>query len=101
MKKVLVLNGPNLGRLGQREKSYYGDLDYDELRSFIEESALSVGLDVDVRQSDEESTLIKWVHEAVDHDLPDFQPSRFHPLLGGTPRCLCHDAQPFNRGTSL
>lgn len=78
MKKVLVLNGPNLGRLGQREKSYYGDLDYDELRSFIQESALSVGLDVDVRQSDEESTLIKWVHEAVDHDLPViFNPAAF------------------------
>lgn len=78
MKKVLVLNGPNLGRLGQRERSHYGDLDYDELCSFIEESASGIGLEVDVRQSDDESTLITWIHEAVDQALPVvFNPAAF------------------------
>ena len=78
MKKILVLNGPNLGRLGQREKSHYGDLDYNELRTFIEESAAHLGLEVDVRQSDDESTLIQWVHEAIDQQLPViFNPAAF------------------------
>lgn len=78
MKKMLVLNGPNLGRLGQREKSHYGDLDYNELRTFIEESAAHLGLEVDVRQSDDESTLIQWVHEAIDQQLPViFNPAAF------------------------
>ena len=78
MRKVLVLNGPNLGRLGQREKSFYGDLDYEALQSFIAQSARAEGLEVDIRQSDDESTLIRWIHEAVDNDLPViFNPAAF------------------------
>lgn len=78
MKKILVLNGPNLGRLGQREKSYYGSLDYGQLRAFIETSASDLGLNVDVRQSDDESELIAWIHEAIDHELPViFNPAAF------------------------
>ena len=69
MAKVLVLNGPNLGRLGSREPDIYGSLDYAGLVAKLEESASSLGMSVDVRQSDSESELIGWLHEAVESKL--------------------------------
>lgn len=69
MANVLVLNGPNLGRLGSREPDIYGSLDYAGLVAKLEESASSFGMSVDVRQSDSESELIGWLHEAVDSKL--------------------------------
>ena len=66
----MVLNGPNLSRLGDREDRFYGPLDYDELRSIIEESAAALEMVVDVRQSDDEATLIGWLHEAMEGSIP-------------------------------
>ena len=66
MSKVLVLNGPNLGRLGSREPEIYGSLDYEGLVAAVSDQAATQGLDVDVRQTDSESELIAWLHEAVD-----------------------------------
>lgn len=64
MTRVLVLNGPNLGRLGSREPEVYGALTLDDLRAQLE--AASGGLAVEVRQTDSESELVSWLHEAVD-----------------------------------
>ena len=76
--KILILNGPNLSRLDLREKSYYGDLDYDGLKKAIEEKAKSLGIDVDVKQSDSESELISFLHEAADKKQPViFNPAAF------------------------
>jgi len=61
---VLVLNGPNLGRLGSREPEVYGSATLDDLRAQLERE--SAGLDVQVRQTDDEAELIGWLHEAVD-----------------------------------
>jgi 3-dehydroquinate dehydratase-2 len=66
MSKVLVLNGPNLGRLGSREPEIYGSLNFAELTSQVLEVAEQLGLEVQVRQSDSETELIHWLHEAVD-----------------------------------
>ena len=66
MNTVMVLSGPNLGRLGSREPDIYGSVDYDGLVSEVESKAVTLGLTVDVRQTDSESELIKWLHEAVD-----------------------------------
>ena len=55
MTTVLVLNGPNLGRLGQREPQVYGTTTYDELVVMIEAEAAELGLTVVVRQSDSEA----------------------------------------------
>lgn len=66
MSNVLVLNGPNLGRLGSREPEIYGSLDYAGLVAKVAARAAELGLDVDVRQSDSETQLIHWLHEAVD-----------------------------------
>lgn len=64
--KVLVLNGPNLGRLGRREPEKYGRTTYRELADRCVEVGEDLGLDVDVRQTDAEHEMIGWVHEAAD-----------------------------------
>jgi 3-dehydroquinate dehydratase-2 len=66
MNKVLVLNGPNLNRLGSREPDVYGSTSYTELVSNLETLAGELGLDVSVRQTNDESELINWLHEATD-----------------------------------
>ena len=68
--KILVINGPNLARLDIRDSSVYGDLNYGELKSLIESAAMQHGLSADVRQSDDEATIISWLHEAADLNLP-------------------------------
>lgn len=67
---ILVINGPNLARLDIRDSSVYGDLNYGELKSLIENAAMQHGLSADVRQSDDEATIIGWLHEAADLNLP-------------------------------
>ena len=68
--KILVINGPNLGRLDIRDSSIYGDLNYAELTSIIEIAATKHGFEADVRQSDNEATIIGWLHEAADKKMP-------------------------------
>jgi len=67
---VLVLNGPNLGRLGSREPDVYGTVDFAGLAEACRTAGRALGLDVDVRQTDDEAELIGWVHEAADKHLP-------------------------------
>ncbi len=69
MTRVLVLNGPNLGRLGTREPDVYGRGTLEDLRLQLEEDAPDDVL-IDVRQTDDEGTLIGWLHEAVDKRMP-------------------------------
>ena len=66
MTKVLVLNGPNLNRLGSREPDVYGTAPYTDLVSSLTSLASELGIDVDVRQTNDEAELISWLHEAVD-----------------------------------
>jgi 3-dehydroquinate dehydratase II len=66
MTDVLVLNGPNLGRLGSREPDVYGAADHDALVAAATAWGEALGLAVTVRQSDDEAELIGWLHEAVD-----------------------------------
>lgn len=65
MGSILVLNGPNLGRLGSREPDVYGDQDLPALERLLRAEAPE-GTVIDLRQTDDESTLIGWLHEAVD-----------------------------------
>jgi 3-dehydroquinate dehydratase-2 len=67
---VLVLNGPNLGRLGRREPEVYGSTTYDELAKLIEHEADELGLKAVVRQSDSEGELLNWIHAAADAGDP-------------------------------
>ncbi len=68
--QVLVLNGPNLKRLDLREKSVYGDFDYKSLESFVASAARDLGVESEIRQTDDEAELIGWLHEAADKKLP-------------------------------
>ncbi|PFG35635.1 3-dehydroquinate dehydratase [Flavimobilis soli] len=66
MTRVLLLNGPNLGRLGVREPEVYGHLTLADLVEAGERWGAELGLDVEVRQTDDESEMVGWLHEAVD-----------------------------------
>jgi 3-dehydroquinate dehydratase-2 len=68
--KILVLNGPNLGRLDLRDSSIYGNVDFVGLKKYIEDSAKALSLEVDIRQTDSEVEMINWLHEAADKNLP-------------------------------
>lgn len=67
---VYVLNGPNLGRLGRREKVIYGSATYADLVALCESTGKELGLHVEVRQTDHEGELIGWLHEAADAEVP-------------------------------
>jgi 3-dehydroquinate dehydratase-2 len=69
-RRVLVLNGPNLGRLGSREPDIYGSTTYAELEALCVGGGAELGLDVEVRQSDHEGELLGWLHEAADTATP-------------------------------
>jgi 3-dehydroquinate dehydratase-2 len=69
MTTVLVLNGPNLGRLGSREPDVYGSGNLADLRALLEGDAPD-GVTVDLRQTNDEAELIGWLYEAVDSGCP-------------------------------
>jgi 3-dehydroquinate dehydratase II len=68
--RVLVLNGANLGRLGTREPAIYGSTTYAELAALCIRAGEELGLDVAVRQTDNEGELLGWLHEAADAATP-------------------------------
>jgi 3-dehydroquinate dehydratase II len=70
VRRVLVINGPNLGRLGSREPEVYGTTTHADLAKACEAAAGDLGLAAEVRQTDSESELIGWIHEAIDGRLP-------------------------------
>ena len=69
-RRVLVLNGPNLGRLGTREPEIYGDTSYAELEALCLGGGAELGLQVQVRQTESEAELLQWLHEAADGRVP-------------------------------
>ena len=68
MARILVLNGPNLGRLGSREPDVYGNQDLAALKVLLEADAPSH--EIDLRQTDSEPELMSWLFEAVDTNTP-------------------------------
>jgi 3-dehydroquinate dehydratase-2 len=69
-RRVLVLNGPNLGRLGSREPEKYGTTTFAELVGVCEKTGAELGLEVEIRQTDDEAELVGWLHEAADGRIP-------------------------------
>lgn len=67
---ILVLNGPNLGRLGSREPAVYGTTTFEELVGTCEALGDELGHEVVVRQTDSEAELIGWLHAAADDAIP-------------------------------
>jgi 3-dehydroquinate dehydratase-2 len=67
---VLVLNGPNLARLGKRDSLVYGAGTYSELETICWEVGAEFGMAVDVRQTEDEAEMLRWLHEAADREIP-------------------------------
>jgi len=68
--RVLVLNGPNLGRLGRRQPAVYGYTSHDELTDLCVGWGRDLGLDVEVRQTNHEGELLDWLNAAADDETP-------------------------------
>ena len=68
--KVLVLNGPNLGRLGRRQPEIYGTTTHAELAEQCVAWGRELGLEVEVRQTNHEGVLVDWLNAAADDAVP-------------------------------
>ena len=68
--KVLVLNGPNLGRLGRRQPEIYGTTTHAELAELCVGWGTQLGLEVEVRQTNHEGELLDWLNDAADEGTP-------------------------------
>lgn len=64
MKKILVLNGPNLNLLGTREPAIYGAHTLADVDKLCRDEAAHLAVDIDFRQSNHEGQLVDWIHEA-------------------------------------
>lgn len=64
MKKILVINGPNLNLLGLREPDIYGSRDYKALEAFVLENGLDLGLQVEIFQSNHEGAIVDKIQQA-------------------------------------
>jgi 3-dehydroquinate dehydratase II len=66
-KKIFIINGPNLNRLGTREPHIYGSETLADVKSRCEAKAKELGYEIDFRQSNFEGVIVETIHEAVDH----------------------------------
>lgn len=62
--KVLVIQGPNLNRLGKRTEFHYGAMTLEALNECIREYGMSLGIEIDFVQSNHEGRLIDWIHDS-------------------------------------
>ena len=67
MKKVCIINGPNLNLLGKREKEIYGDKSFEEVFNQLQEFAQSKSMDLSYFQSNLEGEIINKIHECMDN----------------------------------
>jgi len=70
VRRVLVLNGPNLNRLGTREPEIYGKENLDDLAALCRDTGRELDLDVEVRQTNDEAEMLGWVHQAAEERIP-------------------------------
>lgn len=62
MADILILNGPNLDMLGQREPEIYGSTTLADLEALCRDAAGRLGVTADFRQTNEEGEMIRWIH---------------------------------------
>ncbi len=99
--RVLVLNGPNLRRLGVREPDKYGTTSFDELAALCRDTGRRLDLSVEVRQTDDEAEMVHWVHEAADERVPIvLNPAAFTHYSYSLRDALAQRTAPLSRSTS-
>lgn len=64
-KKILILNGPNLNMLGQREPEIYGRQTLKDIETLCCQTGHKLGQDIDFRQSNHEGELVTWIQESL------------------------------------
>ncbi len=67
MKKILIINGPNLNLLGNREKKFYGDTSLERIKALCEEHCKKNDIGFDFYQSNHEGELIEKIHSVDDN----------------------------------
>ena len=78
MKKICIINGPNLNLLGKREKEIYGDKSFEEVFNQLQEFAQSKSMDLSYFQSNDEGEIINKIHECMgDMDYIIINPGAF------------------------
>ncbi|KJK56992.1 type II 3-dehydroquinate dehydratase [Saccharothrix sp. ST-888] len=70
MTRVIVLNGPNLGRLGSREPDVYGATSYSGLVERCTALGKEFGFEIEVRETNSEQVMVEWLHQAADEGTP-------------------------------
>lgn len=70
LQPVLVLNGPNLGRLGRRQPEIYGHTTHDEFAAMCVDWGHALGFAADVRQTNHEGDMVDWLNDAADKEIP-------------------------------
>ena len=69
MKRIVIINGPNLDRLGKREPSIYGDQTLTDLENLLTEEAADLGVEVQFYQSNHEGFIIDEIGEFTDSEV--------------------------------
>ena len=78
MKKVCIINGPNLNLLGKREKEIYGEKSFEEVLNQLQELAQDKNMDLSYFQSNDEGEIINKIHECMgDMDYIVINPGAF------------------------
>lgn len=68
MKKIMIINGPNLNMLGKRKKEFYGQLTLESLNQLVKEESKQLNFDVDFFQSNHEGAIIDCIHDLMNYD---------------------------------
>jgi 3-dehydroquinate dehydratase-2 len=72
MKKIAILNGPNLNRLGRREPEIYGTATLKDLEKLVRSEAKKIGITVSFYQSNHEGALVDRIHALADTGTEGF-----------------------------
>jgi len=65
--KVLIIHGPNLNLLGQREREIYGSASLEEINQRLKDLALEEGVELETKQSNHEGEIVDWIGQSKDH----------------------------------